>query len=155
MASITEATAACTAALESNKPVWVALTLSDTANGQLRSGEPIQDAIEALEDLTPDAILINCCQPEAIHAAWPCLSASKLKTGAYANGFVSVASLHPGGTVENIESRQDLNPAQYADHAMRWAQNGASILGGCCEISPAHIKVLHEKLCEEGLIQQH
>jgi S-methylmethionine-dependent homocysteine/selenocysteine methylase len=152
MASINEATAACTAALESGQPVWVALTVNDTANGKLRSGEPLSDAIQALEALNPDAILLNCSQPEAIHAAWPILSKSTLKTGAYANGFVCVASLHPGGTVENIESRQDLNPEQYADHAMCWAKNGASIIGGCCEITPAHIKVLHQRLTANGLI---
>jgi S-methylmethionine-dependent homocysteine/selenocysteine methylase len=152
MASISEATAACTAGLESGKPVWVALTVSDTEPGQLRSGESLRDALEALESLGADATLLNCSQPEAISASWPHLRQAKMKVGAYANGFISVASLHPGGTVEQLESRQDLDPQQYADHAMVWAKNGASIIGGCCEIGPAHIKALHERLGKEGYI---
>jgi S-methylmethionine-dependent homocysteine/selenocysteine methylase len=160
MASITEATAACTAGLESGKPVWLALTVSDTHFGQLRSGESLSDAITALASLGAEAILLNCSQPEAIAACWTQLSAAtklpakgkKLKIGAYANGFVSIESLHPGGTVDVLETRQDLNPQQYANHAIQWAKNGASIIGGCCEIGPAHIKALHEKLRNEGFI---
>lgn len=152
MASVTEATAACTAALESSKPVWVALTVSDTKPGHLRSGELVSDAVKALEYLGADAILLNCSQPEAINASWSQLNATTLKIGAYANGFLSVASLHPGGTVEQLKAREDLNPQQYAEYALGWAKNGASIIGGCCEIGPNHIRALHEKLCDEGFI---
>jgi S-methylmethionine-dependent homocysteine/selenocysteine methylase len=153
MASITEATAACTAGLESGKPVWVALTVSDTESGQLRGGESLSAAVAALEALGADAILLNCSQPEAISASWEQLSDSKVRFGAYANGFVSVASLQPGGTVEKLEVRQDLNPQQYAEHALKWVRGGASIIGGCCEIGPAHIKALHESLIKEGFIR--
>ena len=152
MSSITEATAACTAGLESGKPVWVALSVSDTEPGLLRSGELLTDALKALESLGPDAILLNCSLPEAINAAWPQLRKTKQKIGAYANGFVSVAPLDPGGTVEQLEARKDLNPQQYAEYAMGWVNNGASIIGGCCEIGPAHIKALHERLCNEGFM---
>ncbi len=164
MASITEATAACAAGIESGKPVWVGLTVSDTNFGQLRSGEPLSDAVAALISLGAQAILLNCSQPEAISACWSelCNATNNVvnnltiepscKIGAYANGFVSIASLHPGVTVDVLETRQALNPHQYAHHAMQWAESGASILGGCCEISPAHIKVLHARLCKEGFI---
>jgi S-methylmethionine-dependent homocysteine/selenocysteine methylase len=108
--------------------------------------------VQALESLGADAILLNCSQPEAISASWRPLNNAKARIGAYANGFISIASLHPGGTVEALEARQDLNPQQYADHALGWVRNGASIIGGCCEIGPAHIKALHERLCNEDFI---
>jgi S-methylmethionine-dependent homocysteine/selenocysteine methylase len=133
MSSITEARAACTAALESNKPVWVALTVSDEYPEQLRSGESLEDALQAL-------------------ASWGLLKMTHRKIGAYANGFISVDSLYPGGTVENMGIRQDMSPQEYAEHAMSWVRNGASIIGGCCEIGPAHIKALHNQLCHEGFI---
>lgn len=152
MSSITEATAACTAGLESGKPVWVALSVSDTEPGQLRSGELLTDALKAVESLGPAAILLNCSLPEAINASWSQLRNTKQKIGAYANGFVSVAPLDPGGTVEQLEARKDLTPQQYAEYAMGWVNNGASIIGGCCEIAPAHIKALHERLCNAGFI---
>jgi S-methylmethionine-dependent homocysteine/selenocysteine methylase len=152
MSSIIEAQAACTAALESGKPVWLALTVSDAHPEQLRSGESLKDALQALECFDTQATLLNCSQPEAISACWSLLSAKKGRIGAYANGFVSVDSLYPGDTVETLEMRKDMSPQQYAEHAMSWAKRGASIIGGCCEIGPQHIKVLHSELCKEGFI---
>ncbi|MFT4654687.1 MAG: S-methylmethionine-dependent homocysteine/selenocysteine methylase [Patiriisocius sp.] len=152
MSSISEVRAACTAALESGKPVWVALTVSDEHPGQLRSGESLVDALLALESFDTQATLLNCSQPEAISACWPLLKMKQHKIGAYANGFLSVDSLYPGDTVEELEVRQDMSPQQYADHAMKWAKNGASIIGGCCEIGPTHIKALYNRLCSEGFI---
>lgn len=152
MSSICEAQAACTAAKESGKPVWVAFSVSDTQPNQLRSGELLQDALDELEVLSPDAILLNCSQPEAISACWPLMQQSQAKIGAYANGFVSIDALYPGDTVEELEMRTDMSPEQYAAHAMHWVQKGASIIGGCCEIGPDHIKALHAKLQNEGLV---
>ncbi|HAQ48419.1 MAG TPA: homocysteine S-methyltransferase [Glaciecola sp.] len=156
MSSITEARAACTAAVESGKPVWVAFTVSDDHPQQLRSGESLTEALLALETFDTQATLLNCSQPEAITTCWPLLKMkTRMKTqklGAYANGFISINSLYPGDTVEELETRQDMSPEQYAEHAMSWAQNGASIIGGCCEIGPAHIKALHTRLCKEGFI---
>jgi S-methylmethionine-dependent homocysteine/selenocysteine methylase len=152
MSSITEASAACTAAIESGKPVWVALTVSDEHPRQLRSGELLEDALLVLDSFNVQAILLNCSQPEAISACWSLLNTNQHKTGAYANGFVSVDSLYPGDTVEELEMRQDMSPQQYAEHAMSWVRNGASIIGGCCEIGPLHIKAIYSALCSEGYI---
>jgi S-methylmethionine-dependent homocysteine/selenocysteine methylase len=152
MSSITETRAACTAAVESGKQVWVALTVSDDHPEQLRSGESLKDTLLALESFDIQATLLNCSQPEAISACWPLLSMKQQKIGAYANGFVSIDTLYPGDTVEELQMRQDMSPQQYAEHAMSWARNGASIIGGCCEIGPAHIKALHSKLSSEGFI---
>ncbi|WP_371196291.1 homocysteine S-methyltransferase family protein [Glaciecola sp. SC05] len=152
MASMTEATAACTAALESGKPVWVALTVSDSEPGVLRSKEAIAEVANAVIALGAEAVLLNCSQPEAINSSWSQLRHINQKLGAYANGFVSVAKLHPGGTVEALEARQDLNPQRYAEHALAWATKGASIIGGCCEIGPAHIKAVHDTLQKAGLV---
>jgi S-methylmethionine-dependent homocysteine/selenocysteine methylase len=146
MSSITEASAACIAATESNKPVWLAFTIKDDASKQLRSTEQLSDAVHALVELAPDAILLNCSAPEAITHAWPILQASGLKTGAYANGFTSVDTLYPGDTVTKLQKRKDLSPIEYAEHALAWVEKGASIVGGCCEIGPEHIRALNDKL---------
>lgn len=152
MSSITEARAACTAAVESGRPVWVALTVSDEYPQQLRSGESLKDALLVLDSFNTQATLLNCSQPEAISACWSLLNTKQRKIGAYANGFISVDSLYPGDTVEELEMRQDMSPQQYAKHAMDWVRNGASIIGGCCEIGPEHIKALYSSLCSEGFI---
>jgi len=146
MASIAEASAAATAALESGLPVWVALTVDDDRSGRLRSGESLADARAALEPLGIATLLLNCSTPEAIDAAWPGLLGASVPIGAYANAFTSVAALEPGGTVDALDARTDLGPEAYAERAARWVADGATIVGGCCETAPAHVRMLAERM---------
>jgi homocysteine S-methyltransferase len=46
--------------------------------------------------------------------------------------------------------RRDLNPEAYAEHAMGWVAMGARIVGGCCEVGPAHIEHLGDCLKAAG-----
>jgi len=92
------------------------------------------------------ALLINCSWPEAVHQALPVLATSEKPTGAYANGFTGISAMTPTGTVSLLRARDDIGPTAYADHAIQWANAGASIIGGCCEIGPAHISALTERL---------
>ena len=150
MSSVNEAKAALIAAQQSGLPVWVSLTIQDNEKAQLRSGEPLSAAVAMLQELGADAILLNCSKPEAILEAWPMMQSEQGVTGAYANGFTSVESLKPGGTVKSMESRSDLNPAAYAEFALHWANSGAALIGGCCEVGPAHIEELARRLSAEG-----
>ncbi len=150
MSSIHEATAAATAACESGKPVWVALSVDDELTGTLRSGETIADARAALRPFNIEALLINCSLPEAVDAAWPHMRDVGLPVGAYANGFTSIMTMEFGTNVGALQARQDLGPAAYADFAMNWVNDGATIIGGCCEITPAHIKALASRLQQAG-----
>lgn len=150
LASIAEVVAAATAARESGKPVWVALTLDDDAAGVLRSGEPVADALVALANVGVDARLLNCSRPETIDAAWDAFAAPPGTCGAYANGFTSVTALVPGGTVDSLEARRDLTPAAHAEVALSWVARGARIVGGCCEVGPEHIRVLAAGLRAAG-----
>lgn len=145
MATIPEARAALAAGRETGKPVWVSWTINDDQTATIRSGEPLKEAIAEVAEEGAAAILINCSKPEAIDAAWSVLAASPVPFGAYANGFTSVASLKPGGTVESISARHDLGPVEYADFCAGWIANGASIIGGCCEVGPAHISELKHR----------
>lgn len=146
MSSIAEAKAACTAASESGLPVWLAFSVCDDVPDKLRGGELIETALDELVPEFTDTVLLNCSRPESIAQALPAVLTKASKTGVYANGFTSVDSLYPGSTVKNLQARQDLSPENYAQHALYWAEKGVSIIGGCCEISPAHIQVLAEKL---------
>ena len=158
MASIAEARYAATAALETGKPVWVALTVSDDAPAgavpTLRSGEPVADAARQIHALGVDAVLVNCSTPEACTASLAALqgaladtaAAAVTHTGAYANAFIKADALAPGGTVANLEARQDLDPDTYAGIARTWQGMGATIIGGCCETRPAHIAAIRKQL---------
>ena len=147
MSSISEATYAATAAAESGKPVWLALSLDDDKPECLRSGELLSEALTTIRELPVQALLLNCSKPETISKSWGLFnSGTGLPTGAYANGFTSVTALNPGGTVTALEARQDLDPDAYAQFAMKWVAEGATIVGGCCEVGPEHVKRIHEQL---------
>ena len=152
MASADEARAAVIAASESGKPVWVSWTLADHGTPRLRSGETIATAASALGDLPVAARLLNCCRPEAIATALPELMALGGPVGAYANGFTSVEALKHGSTVEVLHARHDLDAEAYADQAMGWVEAGAGIIGGCCEVGPAHIAALRDRLDRAGYL---
>lgn len=148
MSSIVEARASLQAASESGLPVWVALSVADDGSGLLRNGDELTDAVAQLENMGADAILLNCSKPESINTAWSGLRSGSGRIGAYANGFTSIAALEPGGTVDSLSARHDLGPESYADFAMDWVQNGAAIVGGCCEVGPEHIAQINLRLQE-------
>lgn len=150
MSTAQEAHAAAAAAAAFGKPVWVAYTLQDRGP-LLRSGETVGAAAAALAGLPVQAVLANCCPPESISQALPALLGTGLPTGGYANGFVEIPQTFlPGRTREQLSSREDLDPAAYARCALGWAEAGARIVGGCCEVGPAHIALLRDRLLESG-----
>lgn len=144
-----EAVAATQAAVESQRPVWVAFSVDDGDGTRLRSGEPLAAAAQAVVDAGAQAVLVNCSVPEAVTAAMPELTGLGVPFGGYANGFTSVAPLQPGGTVDKLTSRKDLDPAAYAEIALGWIAQGATLIGGCCEVGPAHIAALAQRLSNE------
>jgi S-methylmethionine-dependent homocysteine/selenocysteine methylase len=99
-----------------------------------------------VQDIPLAARLVNCSRPEAVDAALPELVALGGTVGAYANGFPAVDALEHGGTVDVLGVRDDLGPARYAEFALRWVEAGAAIVGGCCEVGPAHIAALRDRL---------
>ncbi|MEZ5812892.1 MAG: homocysteine S-methyltransferase family protein [Rhizobiaceae bacterium] len=146
LGSVVEVRAAATAAAESGRPVWMAMTLKDGGDAELRSGEPLADGIAAAIDCGVSAVLANCSFPETISDALDDLAASGLPWGAYANGFTGIEKLQPGGTVKEMEARDDLGPDRYCDWAFETLEHGASITGGCCEVGPAHIAAIARRL---------
>ena len=146
--SIAEMAAAAEATASAPKPLWVAYTLEDDIPEQgapkLRSGEAVRDAAAAAARCGAEAVLFNCSVPEvmedALREARAALPLS-IRTGVYANAFGKPAS----GMAANeglSEMRRDLEPPAYVTWALKWRDMGASIIGGCCGISVAHIAVL-------------
>jgi len=150
MSLIREARAATIAAVESRLPVWVAFTVDDGDGTRLRSGEPLAEAAREVVAAGAERVLVNCSVPEMVTAAMGELAGLGVPFGGYANAFTSVAPLQPGGTVDALESRTDLGPDAYAEHAMSWVERGATLVGGCCEVGPDHIATLAERLTASG-----
>jgi S-methylmethionine-dependent homocysteine/selenocysteine methylase len=150
ISNIKEAKAATEASLRSDKPVCLSFTLSDTHPDRLRSGETIEEALASVAHYPLHALLFNCSFPETIHAGLQALKHWDKPYGGYANGFTSVEPLKPGGTVDLLSARKDLDEEKYAYHVMGWIQNGASVVGGCCEVGPSYIRYLREQLQQAG-----
>ena len=145
-----EAKAALAAARGRDKPLWIALTLQDHGSTDLRGGESLTDVLGGMAESAPDAILINCCTPDSISSAAPILRRSGLPFGGYANGFVEIpTSWQDRGGVSQLAARADLTPDAYAEEARGWIEAGAAIVGGCCEVGPAHIARLREVIDSE------
>lgn len=150
MSTADEGRAAATAASETSKRVWVSWCLGE-GGGKLRSGESIGEATAGLRDLRIAAVLANCSPPESIAAAMPELVATGIAAGGYANGFTTIpVGYRPGRTIEQLRARTDLDPNSYATFVLGWIESGARIVGGCCEVGPAHINRLRELLTERG-----
>ena len=65
MASSTEARYAASTASATGLPFWVAFTIEDSAAARLRSGEPLQEAVQSIAKLPGlAAVLINCSAPQ-------------------------------------------------------------------------------------------
>jgi len=152
MSSVDQARGAMMAARETDLPVWLAVSVMDEDGTRLRSGEPLAALAPLMAELPPDALLINCAPPEAIDQGLDTLKGFGLPFGAYANGFTRIGEgfLGPAPTVDALQSRHDLTPAAHAAAAMAWIDRGATIVGGCCEVGPAHIAELARRIREAG-----
>lgn len=101
------------------------------------------------------AILFNCCEPESVTLALKSLPESdlnnkdKILLGAYANRLTPVPK---GWTMADSDAPQpmrgDLDPQQYyTDFVSEWKQRfGIQLIGGCCGITPEHIKYIRENV---------
>jgi S-methylmethionine-dependent homocysteine/selenocysteine methylase len=150
LGSIIEATTVREALTRSQNslPLWLSFTLQ---NGeQLRSGELIVDAVRAAVDLHAEAILFNCSKAEHITSAITIAinelasqdHHSPVRVGGYANRFLDGHD-DDGGANEHLSGlRTDLDASLYREVVDSWLREGATIVGGCCGITPEHIAEL-------------
>lgn len=150
IASLEAARACLGAGRTTERPIWLAFTVDDEDGTRLRSGEPVSEAAQIAREA--DAALANCSAPEVMAAALDALATARVPTGAYANGFTQItkAFLEGGTTTDGLQARRDMGPKIYADYAMGWLDHGATIVGGCCEVGPAHIAEIAHRLRAAG-----
>lgn len=138
-----------------NRPIWVSFTLTNGDDGEARlySGETLEDAARSVAASDPgvDALLCNCAPPETISRALPVLGAAlrghgcDARLGAYANAFPVDRPDDYRADRDVMERRDDLTPERYADVVAGWIGDGATIVGGCCDIYPEHIAELTDR----------
>ncbi len=136
-------TAEAKAALRGAKPAGIPVLVSFICkNGkELWNGEPLADAVLAVEPFKPDAILVNCVGADSIGE---CLGemarVTRLPLGCYPNaGEPDMAR----GTWRFDDA---WTPERFAEAASGWVARGAQIVGGCCGTGPDHIRALRAAL---------
>tara|TARA_B100001123_G_scaffold283588_1_gene315938 strand:+ start:731 stop:1645 length:915 start_codon:yes stop_codon:yes gene_type:complete len=136
-------------AIESfNLPVLTGIHLRD--NGQLPSGEKIEDIIKKYKNKNWLGIIMACVSPKAYEAVANNLKKIDIAYGFKLNAFnkipvgYTVASKDAWGNAGNpntvLGTNTELNESKFYEYVKKFMENGATILGGCCEIGPSHIK---------------
>lgn len=124
---IADCEAAATAGDATGLPVFLGLRWV-SAEGKMESGETFQELVKALDGVRVDAILAMCCNPPAATGAL-----RKLR-----EAFGGVIGAYP--RVGDVTG--DYTPEEFAGHASRWIDEGAQVVGGCCNTTPEHIAAL-------------
>ena len=142
----------CEIALKSielfNLPVLVGIHLRE--NGLLPSGEKINDIVEKYKNNKWLGVVVACVSPKAYEATVKNLQQLDIPYGFKLNAFkeipegYTVASKDQWGNAGNpttiLGVNTDLNESKFYEYVKRFKENGATILGGCCEIGPSHIR---------------
>ncbi len=133
-----ETKAAVLAAKEScSLPVFVSTTYDE--NGKLMTGASPSAMAALLEGLRVDALGINCgLGPDKMLPIIEEL-VNNSSTPVMVNPNAGLPVFRHGRT------EYEVTPEEFSDTMVQIAKIGASVLGGCCGTTPAHIKALREK----------
>jgi S-methylmethionine-dependent homocysteine/selenocysteine methylase len=130
-------------------PVWVSFRrggagLCSDEGDETPDPEPgaFPDALRALERAGIRAAMVNCVPVGCVGAALETLSAAtSLPIGCYPR----LGRPGPDGWMFG-----DRDPAAYGDLAVRWRSAGASIIGGCCGVTPDHVLSARARLARRA-----
>ena len=118
---------------------WISFSCAD--GGHLRGGAPIEEAVEAVRDAPGVvAVGVNCTAPEHVEELIGRIRATTaLPVVVYPNsgeGWDAEARRWTGSTGGRVDGGA----------AARWRAAGATLIGGCCRVSPSQIGALGEAL---------
>ena len=141
MTDLYEVKAAVLAAKEnSDKPVLVTMTFEE--NMRTFTGVSAECMVAVLEGLGADAIGVNCSLgPEEL---FPVLDKICSLT------VLPVIAKPNAGLPDPVTNKFNVGPEEFAASAVKLANAGVKIFGGCCGTTPAHIAAVAEALSGEG-----
>jgi len=136
-------------AIESfNKPYLVGAHISEGI--KLPSGENISEIITKINHKNLLGLILSCVSPENYEENLNEIKSLGIPFGFKLNGFITTKP--PSGYTNNFNKsktgnpneflghREDLTPEKMALFAKKFKSAGATILGGCCETKPNHIR---------------
>ena len=147
--SIKEFKCGINAIKEFKKPYLIGIHISEGT--KLPSGEKVSDIKSILDDQLL-GVMLSCVSPENYEKNLKELKNLNVPFGFKLNGFMttkpkggytsSYFKNSGGNPNEFLGQRHDLTPEVMGKIAKKFKENGATILGGCCETKPAHIKAM-------------
>jgi len=116
-------------------------------NGKLPSGEKFITVVKKLEPYNPLGIIVSCVSPENLNYIKKDIKKMTVPFGFKINAFQHIP---PGWKPDSnnpkvqLGTRKDLDPKKFLNVCKRFKRLGATIIGGCCETTPAHIEQLNK-----------
>ena len=150
MCSIREGVIASEIASKKFDEVWLSWNTRSTDGSKLPSGELLEDAIDAGNKIGAKCQLLNCTATNLVTDHLETMKKAN-EFGVYANSREYKQSNLIEGLGKKLDpaifhyhNTVEITPNEYAKQAKIWADEGAYVIGGCCDTSPAHIKALAE-----------
>ena len=131
-----------------NKPYLIGAHISEGV--LLPSGEKISDIVNKIKHTNLLGLILSCVSPENYEANLDEIKNLNIPFGFKLNAFIttnpkagytnSYNMSKSGNPNEFLGQRKDLTPQKMSSYVQKFKDAGATILGGCCETRPAHIK---------------
>ena len=136
-------------AIESfKKPYLIGAHISEGV--KLPSGENISEIMTTIDHKKLLGVMLSCVSPENYEKNLDEIKSLGVPFGFKLNGFVTTKPAagytntfnksKTGNPNEFLGHREDLIPEKMALFVKKFKEAGATILGGCCETRPAHIR---------------
>ena len=148
LSSVKEFRIAIDSIKEFNKPYLIGAHISEGTH--LPSGEKITEIISSIKHEKLLGILLSCISPENYELNLNEIKSLGIPFGFKLNAFIKTnpkpnytgafKKSKTGNPNEFLGVREDLTPQKMFEFAKKFKDAGATILGGCCETRPSHIK---------------
>ena len=154
LSSVKEFKVAIESIKEFNKPYLIGAHISEGTN--LPSGENISEIIKNIKHEKLLGIILSCISPENYDLNLNEIRSLGVPFGFKLNAFIKTnpkpnytgayKKSKTGNPNEFLGQRKDLTPEKMAEFAKKFKEAGATIMGGCCETRPSHIKAMSNLL---------
>jgi homocysteine S-methyltransferase len=148
LSSVKEFKLAIEAISDFQKPYLIGAHISEGVN--LPSGEKISDISNSIDHNNLLGIMLSCVSPENFTKNLEELRNLGVPFGFKLNAFVTTNPKNgytnnyntskTGNPNEFLGQRKDLIPEKMGNLVKKFKEAGATILGGCCETTPQHIR---------------
>ncbi len=153
ISSLKECKIALSVTEKMNLPALVGLHIKSDC--KLPSGETISETIKECKKYNIIGIILSCVSPEIITKAVDELAKFDISFGFKANlwkindplphtAWIKKPNEIGTNPREVLGTRNDYTDKMFLDFSKKMIQKGATIIGGCCETKPKHIKKISE-----------